>query len=159
MLQPPEKRKQRVMLHVAGFDEDKFRELLLYVADKCADDRHFGATKLNKILFFSDSIAYASFGRPITSATYQKLDRGPGPKELLPIQKQLVDNSEAVVVTQKRFQYTQKRLMALRQPALDSFSAAEIALVDEVIQALQGHNAAQVSELSHATASIYGWIL
>jgi len=35
-------------------DERKFKELILYVADKCSDDPDFGAVKLNKILFYSD---------------------------------------------------------------------------------------------------------
>ena len=31
------------------FNDRKFRELVIYIAEKCADDPTFGATKLNKI--------------------------------------------------------------------------------------------------------------
>ena len=33
---------------------DKFRELILYIAQESEGDPNFGATKLNKILFFCD---------------------------------------------------------------------------------------------------------
>jgi len=31
---------------------DKFRELILYISQKCANDPSFGAIKVNKILYF-----------------------------------------------------------------------------------------------------------
>ena len=34
--------------------ERRFRELLLYICEKCATDPKYGTTKLNKILYFSD---------------------------------------------------------------------------------------------------------
>lgn len=36
------------------YDETKFTELLLYVAGRLADDRAGGATKLNKVIFFTE---------------------------------------------------------------------------------------------------------
>ena len=47
------------------------------------DDRAFGATKLNNLLYFSDFQAYGALERSITGATYQRLDHGPAPRELL----------------------------------------------------------------------------
>ncbi len=47
-------------------DEAKLVELILYIADKCENDPHFGKTKLNKILFFSDMLYYGFFGNAIT---------------------------------------------------------------------------------------------
>jgi hypothetical protein len=47
---------------VAGnrqFDEDRFRELVLYIAHKTKDDPTFGRTKLAKVLFSRDFVAYA----------------------------------------------------------------------------------------------------
>ena len=40
--------------------DERLGELILYVADKCADDPRFGATKLNKILWWSDFQALQS---------------------------------------------------------------------------------------------------
>ena len=38
-------------------DCEKLKELVLVVAQLCADDRNFGAVKLNKLLFFADFLA------------------------------------------------------------------------------------------------------
>jgi hypothetical protein len=131
------------------FDRAKFAELLLYVADRSTDDHDFGATKLNKILFFSDFLAYAERGEPITGAIYQKLDHGPAPKALLPVQEELIRDQAATIVPKARYNFTQKRLTALRQPNLEFFSAEEISLVEQVIQALDGANASDVSRFTH----------
>ncbi len=137
------------------FDAEKFRELLLYVAGKSLDDPTFGATKLNKIMFFADFRAYGEFGVSITGASYQRLDRGPAPVQLLPVQSDLIEEQAAVLVEREYFNYPQKRLFPLRQPDLSKFSAAEIALVDEIIEALRHHNATEVSFLSHI--NVLGW--
>ncbi len=138
------------------FDANKLKELVLYVAYKSLDDPSFGATKLNKILFFSDFLAYGQLGKPITGATYQKLDQGPAPRELLPIQERLEEKGEVILLERKYFGYVQKRLWPCREPDISTFSPQEISLVDEVIEALRDHNAFQASVLSHR---VPGWQL
>jgi hypothetical protein len=128
---------------------DKFAELMLYVAKVCADDPKFGATKLNKILFFSDFLAYRKWGKSITGATYQRLDHGPAPKCLLPVQQHLRRDRSLAIQEIDRYGLKQKRPVALRDPNLDAFDADEIALVNEVVKALHDANAADASELSH----------
>jgi hypothetical protein len=39
-------------------DDEKLRELILYVSTLSKDDDNFGATKLNKLLFYADFLAY-----------------------------------------------------------------------------------------------------
>lgn len=137
------------------FDADKFKELLLYVANKSIDDPAFGATKLNKILFFSDFLAYGQFGKPITGAMYQRLEHGPAPRELLPVQEELQRAGDAILVERKHFNYPQKRLFPLREADLSSFSAKEVGLVDHVIDLLRRYGASEVSVLSHVVS--LGW--
>src|SRR2546430_17730589 len=71
------------------FDKEKFKELILYFAQQCADDHSFGATKLNKLLFLTDFTAYARRGAPVTGATYFKLPHGPAPKQFKPVTIQM----------------------------------------------------------------------
>jgi hypothetical protein len=137
------------------FDADKLRELMVYVAERSMEDPSFGATKLNKILFFSDFYAYGKYGKPITGATYQRLERGPAPRQLMPIQNELEHRGDAIVVEREHFNLRQKRLIPLRQANLAIFSAEEISLVDEVIEALRLKSAAGVSALSHEVT--VGW--
>jgi antitoxin SocA-like protein len=138
------------------YNEEKLKELMLYVSDAMADDPSFGATMLNKVLFFADFRAYREYGSPITGARYFKLDNGPAPRRLLPCQEQLYADGRAIVRTRKRGPFTQRRLVAIDVPNLDVFTGKEIALVDEVILDLRGKTAAAVSRYSH-TSSV-GWM-
>ena len=122
---------------------------MLYVAKVCADDPSFGATKLNKILFFSDFISYRKRQRSITGATYQKLKHGPAARCFIPVQKKLIQSSRLAIQEIERYGYGQNRTIALKEPDLTEFSAEEIAMVYEVIQAHRSKNATEISEMSH----------
>lgn len=132
------------------FDVQKFKELILHIAKKCEGDRFYGATKLNKILFYSDFLAYKLFGKPITGADYFALPRGPAPRFLVPIKEEMTSDNDIV----ENRQYSQHRIIALRDPNYDAFSAKEIALVDGLIDVLRETDAKFVSELSHL---FLGW--
>lgn len=136
------------------FDESKFRELLLYVASRCEDDPHFGAIKLNKILFLADFFAYAQTGKPISGAAYEALEFGPAPQLLSPIRDDMVDKKDIVVRRRPRFGYSQHRVIPLRDPDLSMFSGAEIAIVETVIDACHDDTGRDLSELTHG---LYGW--
>lgn len=138
------------------YDERKFKELLLYVAGRLADDRAGGATKLNKVLFFADFAHVRRRGTAITGAEYQKLAQGPAPKRLLPVREQLLANSEAKLVREEFLGYEVHRLLPLRTADTTVFTAAERETIDAVLADLEGLNARQVSDLSHDEA---GWRL
>ena len=87
-------------------DDDKLKELMLYVVEKSETDPTFGAIKLNKILFFSDFLMYWKTGKSITGQEYMKLERGPAPRRLLPVQKELLDTCEAVLKTTDYYGHT-----------------------------------------------------
>jgi Antitoxin SocA-like, Panacea domain len=137
------------------FSKEKFKELVLYIAHKSVDDASFGATKLNKILFWSDFLAFGSFGKAITGATYQRLPQGPAPRQLLPIQTELIAEDAVTLDRRPRFNYVQKRLLPLREADLALFQPQEISLVDEVIDVLRDKTATDVSAISHALS--VGW--
>ena len=65
------------------FDQDRFVELMAFIARGSIADPTFGAVKLNKILYYADFSAYRMFGQPLTGATYFKLQEGPAPREML----------------------------------------------------------------------------
>jgi hypothetical protein len=135
---------------------DKMRELILYVSQQSQDDPAFGATKLNKILFFADFLAYRLHGKAITGQPYQKLDFGPAPKCLLPLRGKMVGAGDLALQHRDYYGEKQVRTIALRNPDLGGFNGREIAVVDFVIKQLQDKNATEVTELSHRFA---GWEL
>ena len=127
----------------------KLRELIVYIATKSETDERFGATKLNKILYYSDFYAYRRLGKPITEAEYQHLQQGPAPRGLLEAQRSLIDDGSALFLTRTRFNFTQHRIAPRREPDLSLFSGSEIDIVDSVIQSLWAMTGKQASDMSH----------
>ena len=138
---------------VRGGDETRLAELILYVSARCQSAERFGATKLNKILWWADFLAFAEFGEPITGVEYMRLDNGPVPRRLLPVRERMIDDKELVISSVRcPGGYTEKRPVPLREADLSGFSPEEISLVDWIIDQLWSKTATRVSKLSHGKA-------
>jgi hypothetical protein len=135
------------------YERAKFQELIVFIARECADHPSFGDTYLNKALFFSDAVALQTLGRPITGARYQKLPFGPAARALLPVRDELVARGDLTV----EMVGTRRVSRAVRDADLGLFSEDEIAIVRQIIDALRGLWATEVSDLSHALSP--GWKL
>jgi hypothetical protein len=133
---------------------EKFRELILYIAQASEGDSTFGAIKLNKILFFCDFLAYRAYGKSITEQRYFKLPYGPAPRALVPVVTELLEEGVCIKVRREHFGFPQETIIVKRDANLDVFRAAEIALTDFVLRELRGNNASEVSDLSH---QFIGW--
>lgn len=140
--------------HTEYPDDEKFRELVLYVAEKSEGDTNFGATKLNKLLFYADFVFYQRFGTSITRHQYQKLEHGPAPKALKPILATM--QAEGVIKEVERTHYgrSQRRVLALRNANLSVFTPEEVAFVDGILRDFASKSAKEVSDLSHR---FIGW--
>jgi hypothetical protein len=130
-------------------DDTRLRELILYIAERCQYQEKFGATKLNKVLFYSDFLAYAKFGKPITGEEYFKLQYGPAPKRMVPVQEKMERAGDIVIVKRMTRKGPQTRIIPKREATLSSFKPEEIALVDEIIFELEHKDAEEVSDFSH----------
>lgn len=134
-------------------DDRKLEELVLYISNQCSDHKLFGAIKLNKILFYSDFLYYQTSGKSITGAEYQKLERGPAPRRMLPVLAKLQGDGSVIVKERSMLvcgaRRTQKRPVAQREPDLSIFTGGEIAFVDSIIQQLKDETACSVSDMSH----------
>jgi hypothetical protein len=135
-------------------NDTKMRELILHISEQSEGDKKFGATKLNKLLFYADFLSHLRSGESITGHRYQKLDHGPAPRVLIPILRKMEADGEVVTVERTHYGKTQKRTIALRKATFDSFKAREIALVDQLIRDCWEYSAKQISELSH---KFIGW--
>jgi hypothetical protein len=136
------------------YEEDKLKELLLYVAQRLFGTSKNGSIKLNKILFFSDAYAYAITGKPITGVTYIRRRFGPAPQGIVDIQNKLSMAGDAEIVELHGLGRTQKIVIPKRDPNLALFTAPEIKMVDAVIDALTDMDTDFVSEMSH---TLEGW--
>jgi hypothetical protein len=130
-------------------NDAKLKELILFIASRSQDDPRFGSTKLNKLLFFADFLAYAKLGRAITGHPYFRLPNGPAPQAMVPIREEMIEERSLAIQDRDHYGRNQKVPIALREPDLTKFSAQEIAVVTDVLIAYRKDNAKALSELSH----------
>jgi uncharacterized phage-associated protein len=135
-------------------NDDKTKQLILYLAKVSEDDTTFGSVKLNKLLFYADFLAYVRLGKSITGQEYQALQHGPAPRRLVPIREAMVAEQSLAMVQQDFHNHVQHKPIARREADLSEFTADEIALVDYVVSSLRNATAKQVSEGSH---QFIGW--
>jgi uncharacterized phage-associated protein len=146
------RRAKRASLKRFKSNEDKFRELLIFIAARSGKDPHFGAIKQNKLLFYCDFLAYLKLGKPITGQEYFALRQGPAPRYGERIRKEMVNAGEIAI--QKTGGQT--RTVALREAKVKIFSPEEVALVTEVLQVYRSSSGSELSEKSHRFT---GWYL
>jgi uncharacterized phage-associated protein len=135
------------------FSEAKFKELVIYIANRCQYSPKSGDTKLNKILFYSDFIFYAKYGRPITGEEYTKHQYGPVSRRLLPV-RNAMDGTDVHILKRQTMRGQQTRTIPRREADVSIFDSIEIEIIDHVIDALMAHDSESVSELSH---TFRGW--
>ena len=137
------------------FQSRKFKEMVLYFCKRGLDEGLvIGSTKLNKLLFFSDFNAYWAQGQPISGARYQKLERGPAARQLLPMQDQMLADGE-VRWKEKPQNEWDDVLIPISEPNPDVFSKDELAAMDKVFEELRPLNAEATSDYSHLRSA--GW--
>jgi transcriptional regulator with XRE-family HTH domain len=76
---------------VPALQIDKFKNVLLYILERCAGKPNVGETVLYKLLYFADFNYYELYEEQLTGAKYRKLPYGPVPQKLDSIIKQMID--------------------------------------------------------------------
>ena len=134
-----------------AYEKEKFKNLVHYIAANCEDSRRLGAIKLNKILWYSDILAYQMYGQTITGSAYVKRQFGPVPKRILAALEELAHEGRLLTVDEQLLLGRKRReFISVAKPDVVGFSAKEIALVDQVIRwACYNHTAQSLSDLSH----------
>ncbi|MDF1589609.1 MAG: Panacea domain-containing protein [Gammaproteobacteria bacterium] len=132
-------------------DTNKFKSLVHYVCHQTTEKpEKLGATKLNKVLWFSDLLSYIDTGKSITDEVYVKRQFGPVPKNILNTLNELIDE-KAIAVQQHSFHgFIQKHHLSLKD-ANDSFmDETEKSIVNDVMNAIcENHTANSISHLTH----------
>ena len=132
------------------FDRERLKALVQYICYQCHDPSVLGATKLNKILWYSEVIAFARSGDSLTGETYVKQQFGPVPRHILGIIEDLETEGALVVREVEFYGRPKKEYVALKKPDIAMFTAEEISLVDSVIDVVcHKHTAASISMASH----------
>jgi len=128
---------------------NKLHEAILYLCQKSVGDPGFGATKLNKLLWFADVDAYLRLETPITGAEYVHLQYGPAPRGMKAALDSLQRAGALRRVSDRILDHDRHIFCATRKVRVDCFSANELAILDAKVAEHWGKNARQMKEKSH----------
>ena len=121
----------------------RLKNLLLYILGQMGDTFQ---TKMNKVLFYIDFLSYRERGIAISGLAYQAIEFGPVPQrwdrvysafDEVQEQLQLVKGQECV------------SLKAAAKADMSSFSAEEIAVIDEVCGKMKKLTSLATTKMSH----------
>ena len=132
----------------------RLRELVLYVAEQCADARRFGKIKLNKIIWKADFDAYAAQRVPVTGRAYQRLKFGPAPIEMAPLYNEMLQDD---LITIERIDLgdnyiEQRTIPKVKSEIAKLFSDDDISYVKSSIEYYWELSGEETSDDSHGVA-------
>jgi len=142
-------RKIEERISVPTLKVKKFKNVLLYILERCAGKPNIGETVLYKLLYFSDFNYYELYEEHLTGAKYRKLPYGPVPQKLDILLAQMIAKGQLQKVKTEYHNYPQTRYFPLEKPDLTDFKASEIEVIDRVIEQMSDWSAAMVSNYSH----------
>ena len=131
------------------------KDVVHYICAQCRDSRKFGAVKLNKILWYADTLFYARGGQSLTGLRYIKMRLGPVPSDIQHILDQMEQKDKTITVTKSdpslpSGKYNAWVFQANGEPDMSHFSTEEKEVLDNVISHIRDHHTSDsISELSH----------
>lgn len=140
---------QEERIAVPVLNVNKFKNVLLYILERCAGKPNVGETVLYKLLYFSDFNYYELYEEHLTGAKYRKLPFGPVPQKLDSIIHQMIDNGQLQRVKTQYHGFVQTRYLPLVKADLQALKASEKDVIDRVIEQMSDWSAAMISDYSH----------
>jgi transcriptional regulator with XRE-family HTH domain len=134
---------------VPALQIDKFKNVLLYILERCAGKPNVGETVLYKLLYFADFNYYELYEEQLTGAKYRKLPYGPVPQKLDSIIKQMIDDGQLQRMKTAYQGYPQTRYLPLIKASLTQLLASEKEVVDRVIEQMSDWSATAISNYAH----------
>ena len=142
-------RNEGERISVPKLKVNKFKNVLLYILERCAGKPNVGETVLYKLLYFSDFNYYELYEEHLTGAKYRKLPFGPAPQNLNTIISQMIEKGQLQRVKTEYHGYYQTRYLPLEKADLTKLRASEKEVIDRVIDQMSDWTAAAISNYSH----------
>ena len=142
-------KKEEERISVPTLQVNKFKNVLLYILERCAGKPNVGETVLYKLLYFSDFNYYELYEEHLTGAKYRKLPYGPVPQKLDTIIGQMIEKGLLQRVKTEYHGYPQTRYLPLEKADLTELKASEKDIIDRVIEQMSDWSAAAISNYSH----------
>lgn len=122
---------------------DRLKNVLLYIIEKSGD---VFCTKMNKLLFYIDFLAYRRCGMAVTGLSYKALDYGPVPERWDRVYSQF----DEIVQEPRRYGDKEGNVLVSDKSADKGlFTASELSILDEVCAAFSDLTSVCLSDMSH----------
>lgn len=138
-----------------AFDSERFKQLLLYILEKCGGKPNVGETVLYKLLYFCDFDFFELYEKPLTGMKYKKMQYGPVPDQALfnPVIQRMEEYGILQKVVRPYVRDTiQTRYMNFVESDMSVFGKdidKAIRVADMVISRLSNMSARQIEDHSH----------
>ena len=106
-------KKTDIRISVPTLQVKKFKNILLYILERCAGKPNVGETVLYKLLYFSDFNYYELHEEHLTGAKYRKLPYGPVPQKLDAIINQMIESGQIRRIKTEYYDKLQTRYIPL----------------------------------------------
>jgi hypothetical protein len=148
----PTERAKTVSVPLTG-GQNRIRQLVLYIAEKCETARYFGAIKLNKIIWKADFDSFAERGVPVTGREYRRQKYGPVLREMKPLHDDMLKDG-LIRIEPRDFggDIVEHRTIALAPPDLSMFSEPDLSYVERSIIHYWEKTGMEASDESHGVA-------
>ena len=137
-------------IDVPKFNKEKFKQVLLYIIEKCGSKINVGKTVIYKLLYFIDFDYYELNEEYLTGELYQKIDHGPAPCHFEEIEEELLKDKMIMKTVAEYHNYNQVKYISKIKPDIGLLKAVEKEIIDNVIEKLSAMNAKQIEDYSHA---------
>lgn len=129
------------------FDREIFKEMIIYIAERCQDKPAFGFVHLNKILHYSDFLWYGYTGEAMSNESYLREKYGQASAHLPEVSKELEAEGKLKVDERDYLGEAQKRPIVTASPKFKLLTNEQKDFIDQVIGAISDHNASKVGNL------------
>lgn len=152
--EPKKKAVKTINSHIK-FEPEKFKQLLLYILEKCGSKPNVGETVLYKLLYFCDFDYFETYEKALTGMKYKKMQYGPIPDQTLfnPVISEMRENGVIERVSRPYIYDTiQTKYINFVSADLSVFgedTEKMRKIVDSAIGKLSSMSARQIEEHSH----------
>lgn len=143
------KEKSEERISVPDMKISKFKNVLLYILEKCAGKPNVGETVLYKLLYFADFNYYELYEDHLSGARYRKLPYGPVPRRFENIVSTMIEKGELKKIKTEYYDKIQTRYLPLIKADLKQLNAGEKEVIDKVLEQMSDWSASAISTYSH----------
>ena len=134
---------------IPKLNREKFKQVLLYILERCGAKPNVGETVVYKLLYFMDFNFYELYEEYLTGEAYRKISYGPAPCSFKEIVEMMIDKGEVKKIITEYYGMPQKKYIPQIKPDLSKLDGRELEVIDEVIHRLSSMNAQSIEDYSH----------